>query len=139
MSVDVDNSWVFSLETTIFTKIKSEGLKLLKDKYPKINFTTSSVNMGSPIFPTVYVHELAGREIGQDLTNKTINAVVESLQVEVITDTSQSDCKYIASVIGSLFKSLSFSVDSFPSFENGSSYYRTVMRVSRTFGQADTF
>lgn len=131
------NSWFFDIENLVFTNIKVNASKKLKDKFPNINFTTSNRTQGSPIYPTVYIHENAGQEKGQDLENKTINAVLSNIQVEVITDTSKDDAKKIASVCTDILKSMSFDITSLPVFEEGSSYYRLIMRCSRTFGNAD--
>ena len=133
----VNNNWFFDIENVVFTNIKVNATKKLKDKFPKINFTTSNRTQGSPIYPTVYIHENAGAEKGNDLENKTINAVESNIQIEVITDTSKDDAKKIASVCADIMKNMSFDITSLPVFEEGSSYYRLIMRCSRTFGNAD--
>lgn len=138
MASDFDNSWVLNLESKIFTRVKVEAKKKLNTKFPNINYTTST-NMGTPIYPTVYVHELPGVELGQDTLNETINAVNETIQIEVITDKSQKDAREIMNVIVGIMKSMFFNVNTFPSFENGTSYYRLVMRCSRTIGHGDVF
>lgn len=134
----IDNSWVTDLESKIFTRIKTEANKKLKDKFPNINFTTAT-NRGEPVFPTVYVHELPGVEVGQDTENATINATNYSMQIEVITDKSQKDAKYIMNVVQTIMKSMYFSINAFPNFDNGTSNYRMVMRCNRIIGQGDVF
>lgn len=131
------NNWFFDIENLVFTNIKVNASKKLRDKFPNINFTTSNRTQGSPIYPTVYIHENEGQEKGQDLENKTINAVLSNIQVEVITDTSKDDAKKIASVCTDILKNMSFNITALPVFEEGSSYYRLIMRCSRTFGNAD--
>ena len=133
----VNNNWFFDIENVVFTNIKVNATKKLKDKFPKINFTASNRTQGSPIYPTVYIHENAGAEKGNDLENKTINAVESNIQIEVITDTSKDDAKKIASVCSGIIKNMSFDITSLPVFEEGSSYYRLIMRCSRIFGNAD--
>ena len=132
-----NNNWFFDIENVVFTNIKVNATKKLKDKFPKINFTTSNRTQGNPIYPTVYIHENAGSEKGNDLENKTINAVESNIQIEVITDTSKDDAKKIASVCADIMKNMSFDITSLPAFEEGSSYYRLIMRCSRIFGNAD--
>ncbi|MDO4802104.1 MAG: hypothetical protein Q4A15_08055, partial [Prevotellaceae bacterium] len=132
-----DNTWAFNLETTIFSRVKAEALIQLRQKYPKIFFTTSDRNKGEPIYPTVFIHELGGQERNADLNSQSINLVLETLQVEVITDTSQSDCNYIVSVLGSIFKNMRFEIKQMPNFDNGNTYYRKVMRCQRLIGKAD--
>lgn len=135
----IDNSWCFDIESLIFTKVKAEGNKLLKTKFPKIIFTNTDVNKGTPIYPCVYIHQINSSETGNDIEGHTINAIDMTMQIDVVTDTTQSDCRHISSVIGVIFKSLGFQVRSFPFTENGSAYYRYVMRVQRVIGHGDTF
>lgn len=135
----IDNSWCFDLEPLLFTKVKAEGTKLLKTKFPKIVFTNTDVNKGTPIYPCVYIHTISGFETGNDIENSTVNAVNYSMQVDVVTDSSQSDCRYISGVIGTVFRSLGFTISTFPISDNGSAYYRYVMRVQRVIGHGDKF
>lgn len=133
-----DVEWAFELENLIYSKVKVEATKVLKPKFPKIYFTTSNMNKGEPVYPTVYIHELPGTEMGADLNGQDINAVMETLQVEVISDTSQADVSYITKVIASIFKSMRFQIMSMPEFSNGETYYRKIMRCRRIIGNADT-
>lgn len=133
-----DVEWAFELENLIYSKVKASATKVLKTKFPKIYFTTSNMNKGEPIYPTVYIHELPGTEMGADLNGQDINAVMETIQVEVISDTSQEDVSYITKVIAGIFKKMRFQVLSMPEFDNGSTYYRKIMRCRRVIGNADT-
>lgn len=135
----MDNTWAFNLGTVIFSKVKAESLLKLKTKYPSIVFTTSDRNKGNPVYPTVYIHELPGAERSDDLRGITINAVNETIQVEVITDSSQSDARYIMSIVGSIFKSMGFQINNMPNFDNGATYYRLVMRCQKLIGSGEHF
>lgn len=130
--------WAFNLENLIYSKVKTESKKILDKKYPKIYFTTSNMNKGEPVYPTVYIHELPGTEMGADLNGTDINAVMETLQVEVISDTSQADVSYIMKVVAGVFKDMRFQINSMPEFSNGETYYRKIMRCRRVIGNADT-
>ena len=61
----MDNSWVFDLETRIFSIVSVKVSRKLKEKYPNIFFTTTS-NPKDIItkFPAVYIHEMPGSESG---------------------------------------------------------------------------
>lgn len=132
-----DNFWVFDLEDKIFTVVKTKCKKALIDDFPKITFTTSDLNENTTVLPCVYIHELQGKEIGNDLENQTINAVMETLQVEVFTNTSKDDAKYIISVVAEVFKEMRFSIVGMPIFDNQDTKYRCVMRVRRVVGNND--
>ena len=61
----MDNSWVFDLETRIFSIVSVKVSRKLKEKYPNIFFTlTSSPKDVITKFPTVYIHEMPGSEAG---------------------------------------------------------------------------
>lgn len=135
----IDNTWIFDIESIVFSKVKNKAEKQLKDKYPNIVFTTTDKPVDSSTsYPTVFIQELAGAERGQDLEGKTINGIMYSSQVEVITNKSQREAKAVMAVIASIYKELCFEIASTPSFNNGSNYYRCIIRVSRIFGQGDT-
>lgn len=133
----MDDYSIFNLEAKIFTRIKNETQEELKTKYPTIYYTTSNSNKGDPIYPTVYIHEMQGAEVGADLEGSSLNGVMENLQVEVVTNTSQADARYVmARIIGSL-KGMRFTVMSMPEFENGASYYRSICRCRRIIGNGE--
>lgn len=86
------------LESQVITRIKTKFSKKLKDRYPDLKFTNSDKADTVPKFPTVYIHEMPGSETGGDLQGDTINAVWSSFQIEVTTNTKQSDEKKEESV-----------------------------------------
>lgn len=130
--------WFFDLEGEIFTKVKTEATKQLKDKYPDITFTSTDRTADSQThYPTVYIQELSGSERGADLEGKAVNAVYYAQQVEVITNKSQAEAKTVMAVIASIYKNMSFQIVATPSFNNGTNFYRCVMRVNRTIGAND--
>lgn len=133
----MDNSWVFDLETKIYSVIKVRTEKLLKEKYPNIYFTTTNNPKDATThYPTVYIHELEGSEKGR--TNEyDINGITYAMQVEVITNTSQKEAKTVINEIAKQFKAMGFEIKSFPVIDNGDTYYRCVMRVSKVIGSDD--
>lgn len=133
----MDNTWYSTLETRIFDRIKKETQTKLKTKYPTIFYTSSGQNRGEPVFPTVYIHELSGYEMGQDLAGEDINAVMENIQVEVITNTNQLDAKKIMAEIVDSIKGMRFHVQAMPSFDNGTTYYRQICRCRRVIGNGE--
>lgn len=82
--------WTSDIQSSVFTRIKAEGTKKLKTKYPNINFTTSSKKSSNPKFPSVYVKRMQGKEEGQTLDGQTVNAVTSTFQIEVTDNTSDT-------------------------------------------------
>ena len=133
----MDNMWVFELENKIFSILKYKGELALRSKYPNIYFTNSASNQGSPRFPTVYIHELGGVEIGQDLDNISINAVRETIQIEVTTNTTQREAKEVMATILGICKELRFNINQMPEFRNGNTSYTSIARITRVFGDKE--
>lgn len=135
----MDNSWVFDLETKLLSMIKVKTESTLKKKYPDIFYTnTDSPKDVSTHFPTVYVHELPGVEKAKTTEGNSIESVFYSLQVEVTSQKSQKETKYVLSRIAEVLKDSGFSISSFPEASNGKTYYRSIMRASRLIGRTET-
>ena len=132
-----DNQWAFDLGTTIFSIVKSKTLAELKSKYPDIFVTDKGKTNGKAVFPTVYIQELSGSERGADLEGKSINAVLETIQVDVTTNTNRADVNRVMYTVASIFKQMSFTVQSMPDFEYNGETYRKTARFQRIIGAND--
>lgn len=129
--------WTSDIESMVFTRIKAKGNKALKSKYPNIYFTTSDKAQTNPKFPTVYLHEVGSIEQGMDLENTEINAVLNTIQVDVFDNESQERVKEVMSNIVKTMKSMRYTVISLPEFQNTSSTYRQTARFRRMIGKQD--
>lgn len=132
-----DNQWAFDLGTTIFSIVKSKTLAELKSKYPDIFVTDKGKTNGKAVFPTVYIQELSGSERGTDLDGSYINAVLETIQVDVTTNTSKADVSKVMSVVASIFKEMRFTIQTMPNFEYNGETYRKTARFQRIIGAND--
>lgn len=137
------NQWVFDLETNIFSNVATIAKPKLKKKYKSMNFdtafTTVEKNLDKdPVFPTIYIHEMPGLERGADLEGTSVNAVQETIQVDVITNTKQSDAKGIMAILADAFKQMRFQITAMPEFKNDSEKnFRSVARFRRIIGAND--
>lgn len=138
-----DNQWVYDLETNIFSNVATIAKPKLKKKYKSMNFdaafTTVEKNLDKdPVFPTIYIHEMPGLERGADLEGTSVNAVQETIQVDVITNTKQSDAKGIMAILADAFKQMRFQITAMPEFKNDSEKnFRSVARFRRIIGAND--
>lgn len=130
------NQWAYDLEKTIYSIVKARATPKL-EKYTPIYFTDIEKNTSKAVFPTVYIHELPGVEKGQDLEGFRINAVQETFQIDVITNTSQSDANKVMSVIIDEFKRMCFKVTAMPEFDGSGETYRSTARVRRIISTTD--
>lgn len=135
----VDNSWAYNLPTQIYSLVKSKTEKKIKNKFPKVRFTTSDRASGTPVYPTVYIFSLPNSEMNRDTVGDAITTVNFGMQIEVIIDTSQNDASTIMAILMEAFKEMKFTVSTFPNFQNGATYYRLVSRCTRKISGGDSF
>ena len=136
--MDGYNAWAFELESIIFTIVKKELLERLKETFPSIKITDKGQTVSKADFPTVYIHELPGVEMGADVFGTDINAVMETFQVDVTTNTSKSDSREIIVNAIDVFKQLRFQIVSMPEFDDDDDEtYRFTARLRRVIGAND--
>mgnify|MGYP006328191385 FL=1 len=139
----VDNTWAYEIETKVLGLINSYAIPRLKklDIFKTTRFTNAVTNeesrLSGTIFPTIYVHELVGVEQGKDLEGQSINAVLETFQIDCITNTKQSDAKQIMRVVADVMKELRFEIVSMPEFKSQDKVYRSTARFMRVIGRND--
>ena len=105
---EVDNTWAYLIGKKVYSTVSYKAEKILKDDYPNIKITDNGKASSKPKFPTVYIHELPGQEIGQTLDGQDINGVLETIQVDVTTNTDPSDAREVMSVVADIFKKMRF-------------------------------
>ena len=139
----VDNTWAYEIETKVLGLINSYAIPRLKklDIFNTTRFTNAVTNeesrLSGTIFPTIYVHELAGVEQGKDLDGQSINAVLETFQIDCITNTKQLEAKQIMRVVADVMKELRFEIVSMPEFKSQDKVYRSTARFRRVIGRND--
>ena len=131
------SNWFSKLESVIFTILKTRLNAALKTKYPNLFCTTSSSTDSEPVFPTVYMHEVGSVESGMDLDNTNVNAVIETIQVDVTTNASREDCKIVTSEVIMQLKAMRFNIIMMPIYSTENNIQRGVVRARRTIGQGD--
>lgn len=134
----MDNErWYEALESNIFTLVSHRIRKALTGKVSKtIKFTTEGQSDAVPYFPTCYIHELTPAESGNDLEGRTINAVIETIEVIVYAD-SKSDCKMITDEAVFQMKRLRFSVTAMPIITEDGRVSSGACRFRRVIGADD--
>ena len=129
------DNWFSELESKLFTRIKYE---LSKD-YPNLCCTTASASDMPAKFPTLYFHELQPVETGEDLEGKTVNALYETIEMQVFSNQSEKECKEIMTSAISVMKSMSFQIAMFPSPQTRNDRISfAITRCRRIIAQGDT-
>ena len=133
------NQWIFDIQTTVFSRIKSVCTAKLVSKYPDITVTMDSHKVTTAKYPSVYVHFLQPTEVGKDLDGQTVNAIYLTAQIEVNVTQAQGMvvANEVSSVVLDIMKEMRF-VATMPEFQDTDASYRTISRYARTIGNTET-
>lgn len=123
--------WTKYIKSNVFTRIKVEGMALLKEDYPNIYFTTSGRSLTKPKFPTVYLKKLQGGEIGRTLDGTSVNGTISGFQVDVTDNESESNAENVSYVIADIMKSMGYEMVGEPFPDDKGSEYRYSARYRR--------
>lgn len=129
----MDNTWYLQIQDKVFTQIEY----MMKKKYPKLICTTKNENGEPAKFPTLYLHELTPIEKGQDLTNESINAVLATIEIQVWTNTTETDCRNIIAEAVNQMKSLQFDIIELPIVTTRGKLAWGAIRCRRMIGSGD--
>ncbi|MBR6003847.1 MAG: hypothetical protein IK068_03895 [Lachnospiraceae bacterium] len=129
--------WVYSIESKIYTIVKTRLENSLKTSYPNLLVTQQSKTSDEPKFPTVYIQMLDSPEMGADLENSTINALLTTFEVHVIASKEQglAGLRKVQSAVTENFKKLRFNVVTRGEFTRETNdTYTSISRFRRVIG-----
>ena len=131
--------WTDRVSSIIFTRIKNEFSRTLKENYKMKdeNFSTVGSSDTPAVFPFVYVQLLPSAETGQDIEGNTINAGLFTFQIEVTDNQSQARAKDVMSEIKRIMKSMRFTIQPTPDIQDTKDTHRAIMRCNRIIGSCD--
>lgn len=132
----MDNAWFASVEAKIFNIVSYRLKRALNMSDRDIKCTTDGQSNSTAVFPTFYLHELSPVEFGQDITNKTINAITETIEIIVYTKNRQQ-CKKIINEAVVQMKALGFDITMMPIITTDDNVYSGVARFRRIIGSGD--
>lgn len=109
------SDWVFSIEPKIYTIIKTRLTNALLSTYPKLYITQQEKLNDDTSLPAIYIKMLDSPEMGADLDNTTVNALMATFEVHITiaksgTDNELAGMRKIASEVLNNFKKLRFNV-----------------------------
>lgn len=125
------------LESIIFSRIKAEFSKKLKEKYPSVSFTTQEESKVKPKFPNVYIYLMPGTEIGQTTEGDSFEAGLFTFQIRVTNNSGQTTVQEITKEIVRLMKKMRFQIVATPVYENDADTQWSIMRFRRAICQND--
>lgn len=136
----VSETWFSEIESTIYTDLEYKLALSVSAPFPNLNCTTSSQSEtieNITDFPALYVHLLPPVEIGSDLYNDTIAALRVTIELQVFSDKSESECRKIMNAAILEMKRLHFNVTMFPDAQTVNKRYYAIARFNRVIGAAD--
>lgn len=127
------DDWFSKIQGKVFNQVQY----MLKKTYPSLKCTTKNENETPADFPTLYLHELQPLEVGQDLTNESVNAIRCTIEIQVWTNTTEADCrKIIASAVNEM-KRFRFNISAMPIVQTNDKISWGVFRATRIIGNGD--
>ena len=129
--------WVYSIESKIYTIVKTRLENSLKTSYPNLLVTQQSKTSDEPKFPTVYIQMLDSPEMGADLENSTINALLTTFEVHVTASKEQglAGLRKVQSAVTENFKKLRFNMVTRGEFTRETNdTYTSISRFRRVIG-----
>lgn len=128
-----DLNWFAFLETRLYTILKFR----LKKVYPNINYSCGTAQNTKAAFPAWHMIELEQAERGADLTNETVNAVYETIQVDIATNGDYETCREISTQTTLEFKKLHFNISMPPTITKTGNVVTSIARYSRVIGNGE--
>lgn len=125
--------WYSEIESKIFTLVEYE----MKKKYPDLNCTTVSKDDNPAQFPTLYLHEIQPVEVGNDLDNADVNAIMETIEIQVWTNSNEYTCRNIISDAISVMKTMRFNITMLPNVQTVNNTQYAIARFRRVIGSED--
>ncbi len=131
--------WVFKIESKIYTIVKTRLEKALKTTYPNLLVTQQQKMNADTSIPTVFIKMLDSPEIGQDLDNATINAMLVYFEthITVTKDIGLKGLRDIAEAVVGNFKALRFNIGYRGETRETSDTYTMVSRFNRVIGAGE--
>jgi len=112
----------------------------LKKSLPDYTFNipTERQNSTPSEFPTIYFNEVSQSETGNNLANDGVNAVIETIEIQVITNDTLAENKDITATCALLMKQFRFNMIMSPVYlQEGGDIRKSVARFRRIIGCDD--
>jgi len=124
----------------VLMRLRVEGMKSLSEYYPNLNITDDDKQLEKPSFPTVFMQDIGAPEQGQDIEGKSVNAVLSTIQIDVVDNEKRSNVREVMSEMIRIMKSMGYSITTTANFERTTdNTYRMVARFRRMIGYNDTW
>ena len=129
--------WWASLESRMFTIYKNRMESEFSSKFPNLYCTSSPMTQSASRFPTAYFRMADWTETGNDLENSETNAIHATVQIDVVSNTSLTDCKEVIYKTINIMKSFRFNIIGMPVYTANNNLYTGIVRCRRIIGNGE--
>ena len=136
----VSDTWYAEIESTIYTHLEYKLVLSGIAPFPNLNCTTSSQSEtieNITDFPALYIHLLPPVEMGNDLHNEDVAAINATIELQIFSDKSESECRKIITAAIREMKKLHFNVAMFPDPQTADKRYFAIARFTRVIAAGD--
>jgi hypothetical protein len=130
-------NWFANIEESVLTQLDYMLAHRTDAPYPSLVVTSANQNQVTA-FPTLYIHELSPVEAGNDLNNQTINAVLETIEIQIWTNETEAECRQLMSAAILEMKRMRFNCTAFPNIQTDNKIAFGIARFRRMIGSGDT-
>lgn len=130
-------NWFANIEESVLTQLDYMLAQRTDAPYPSLVVTSANQNQVTA-FPTLYIHELSPVEAGNDLNNQTINAVLETIEIQIWTNETEAECRQLMSAAIFEMKRMRFNCTAFPNIQTDNKIAFGIARFRRMIGSGDT-
>lgn len=130
-------NWFANIEESVLTQLDYMLAQRTDAPYPSLVVTSANQNQVTA-FPTLYIHELSPVEAGNDLNNQTINAVLETIEIQIWTNETEAECRQLMSAAILEMKRMRFNCTAFPNIQTDNKIAFGIARFRRMIGSGDT-
>lgn len=130
-------NWFANIEESVLTQLDYMLAQRTDAPYPSLVVTSANQNQVTA-FPTLYIHELSPVEAGNDLNNQTINAVLETIEIQIWTNETEAECRQLMSAAIVEMKRMRFNCTAFPNIQTDNKIAFGIARFRRMIGSGDT-
>lgn len=135
MEVSAVANWN-TYDSRIFTIFKTKLKNSYGNKYPAISFS-DEINNEEPSYPNVYITHIGNGERGMTLDNTNVNAIQDTMQIQVSSNASKNDAKEIAWACVDILKELKYTVSGLPLMSIRNSVFIYSLTATRVIGQGE--
>lgn len=131
------DDWFSQIEEAILTQLDYMLAQRQDAPFPNLVCTSANQNQLTA-FPTMYVHELEPIETGNDLENQTVNAVIETIEIQCWTNETEAECRRLMAAAIVEMKRMRFNCTAFPNIQTDNKIAFGIARFRRVIGSGDT-